>query len=524
MLLVRSEEVANVHVTAGSRLIDVLAALSLATDLAMGQPTEKAIRSAVLAAAMARRLGRDESDVSDVLYATLLKHLGCTASSHEEVSFFGPDDLGARLVAERTDDANPRESWVLFATIGRGTGAARVGYLARAIVGGRREADRIYEAICEVGARMAERLGLGEAVERALYEMTERWDGKGKPRRLVGEGISAAVRIAEPATQAVIFHDLGGVEAVMAMAGRRSGGMFDPEAVEALRAVGPDVLRGFEDHDPWAMLLEAEPAPVRVIGPDRLERVAEAFADMVDLKSAYMLGHSSGVAEIAATAADRLGLPDPQTVRFAGLLHDLGRTAVATGIWEKPGPLTASEWEQVRLHPYHTERILDRSEALRPIARIAGMHHERGDGSGYHRGASTRDTPAEARVLAAADAYQAMTQDRPYRPALTPGRAAEQIQADAATGRFDAECAGAVLEAAGGSQARVRSSWPASLSDREVEVLRLVSRGLSNKEIAERLVISSRTAEHHVQHIYEKIGTSTRAGAAMFAMEHGLVR
>jgi HD-GYP domain-containing protein (c-di-GMP phosphodiesterase class II) len=183
--------------------------------------------------------------------------------------------------------------------------------------------------------------------------------------------------------------------------------------------------------------------------------------------------------------------------------------------------LTASEWEQVRLHPYHSERILSRSSALAPLAPLAGMHHERLDGSGYYRQATM--IPTGARVLAAADAYQAMTQERPHRPALTPSAAAEQLNSEAARGRLDAEAVRAVLDAAGHPPARARLTWPAGLSDREVQVLRLVARGYSNREIARVLWISPKTAGHHVQHIYAKIGVSTRAAAAMFAMEHDLI-
>jgi HD-GYP domain-containing protein (c-di-GMP phosphodiesterase class II) len=247
---------------------------------------------------------------------------------------------------------------------------------------------------------------------------------------------------------------------------------------------------------------------------------------MVDLKSPYLLGHSSQVATLSERAAGTLGF-DPEAVtdlRRAALLHDLGRVAVSNRIWEKPAALSTTEWERVRLHPYHSERILARSRVLEPLARTAGMHHERLDSSGYHRGAAGAQVPAAARVLAAADAFQALTQDRPHRRGLAPEAAAAALAEEARAGRLDPECVRAVLEAAGQAPPRIRTVWPASLSDREVEVLRLVARGLSNRAIAERLSVSPRTAEHHVQHIYTKIGASTRAAAAMFAMEHGLLR
>lgn len=505
------------------RLADLLAALSVTTDLAMGQEPEKAIRAAVVSVEMADHLGLAEDDAVDVYYTTLLRHLGCTATAHEEADLYGPDERVFRRVAERTDDANPREVLAMFGTVGRGSGAGRLGFVARAIAAGSDPGRRIMTAICEVATRLAARLGLGEGVERGLYESLERWDGKGVPQGLVGEDVAIAARIAEPATQAVIFHRLGGPEAVLAMAERRRGGMFDPAAVDALRAVGPAVLTRLDDEDPWAAVLEAEPGRPRTIPPDRIGRLGEAFADMIDLKSSYTAGHSAAVAALASSAAARLGIDDPERVRVAALFHDLGRSAVGNGVWEKAATLTTSEWEQVRLHPYHSERILARSAALEPIAKIAGMHHERLDGSGYHRGAGA-EAPGAARVLAVADAYQSWTQARPHRPALSPAQAADRLTDEVKDGRFDPECATAVLEAAGQEMGRPRSAWPAGLSEREVEVLRLLSRGSSNKQIAAALVISPRTAEHHVQHIYGKIGASTRAAATLFAMEHGLLR
>lgn len=502
------------------RLADLLAALSVSTDLAMGQAPEKAIRACVVATEVARRLDLPDHEVSDVYYTTLLKHLGCTATPHEEL-LFGPDELTTRSVAERTDMTSPGELLALLRVTGAGTGSSRIRYLARALTSKKENAEMLL-AICEVATRLAERLRLGPGVERALFQNLERWDGKGEPKKVRGEEIALPARIAEPATQAVIFHGIGGIEAATAMLERRAGGWFDPRVAEAARAVAPSVLRRLDHGDPWAIVLEAEPEPVRRVPETRLDEMAAAFGDLVDLKSMFTPAHSSGVAELAAGAAGRLGLDVP-TVRRAAMLHDLGRAAVPIGIWEKPGPLTATEWERVRIHAYQTERILARSEALMPLASLAGMHHERQDGTGYHRGTRGGQAPPEARVIAAADVYQALTQARPHRPARSGEDAAEVVTAEASVGRLDPECAKAVIEEAGHRPAR-RASWPAGLSDREVEVLRLLARGLPNKAIAERLSISPRTAEHHVQHIYVKIGASTRASATLFGMENGLLR
>jgi putative nucleotidyltransferase with HDIG domain len=272
--------------------------------------------------------------------------------------------------------------------------------------------------------------------------------------------------------------------------------------------------------------IEAEPEPTVGVSEHALDEVCRAFGDAVDLKSPFHHGHSAAVAALAAAAAERLGLTPPEVagLRRAALLHDLGRVAVPNGIWEKPGALTSSDWERVRLHAYHGERIVTRCGPLATLAPLVGTHHERLDGSGYHRQATATALSTAARVLAAADAYQAMTQPRPHRPALSLDAAASAVAAEVAAGRLDADAVAAVLAAAGQPRPPLRPRVAGGLTDRQLEVLRLVAEGLSNPQIATRLVVSRRTAERHVQDIYARIGVSSRAAAALFAMEHDLLR
>jgi HD-GYP domain-containing protein (c-di-GMP phosphodiesterase class II) len=284
------------------------------------------------------------------------------------------------------------------------------------------------------------------------------------------------------------------------------------------------LLDGLEEIDTWQAVVAAEPALAVVLAGERFDAALTAIANFVDLKSPYFLGHAMAVAELAGEAGRRAGLPAEEVtmLRRAGLAHGLGRLGISNAILDKPGPLGAGEWERIRLQPYLTERMLKQSEALAPLAAIAVQHRERLDGSGYPRGLSGTAIGRAARVLAAADAYQSMLEPRPHRPPLEADAAAAELRTAVRAGHHDAEAVEAVLGAAGHRVPR-RRAGPAGLTAREVEVLCLVARGLPNKAIADRLVISPKTVSNHLEHIYTKIGASSRAAAGLFAMQHGLL-
>lgn len=504
--------------------MDLLAGLSVAMDLGMGNPPETALRACLLATGLARASDVPEPAVREVCLGALLRHLGCTATAAAEARLYGGDELVSRSAAQSADFGSPREMLALTLSTGRGAGLHRPGLIARAVVGELRHGTEILSSVCDVAAMLARRLGLGSSVQDCVYQQFERWDGTG-PQGLAGDDIGLAARISEVATQAALVMAADGQDAAVAMAGQRAGTWFDPDVAAAFERAGPSLMRELDATDPWQAVLDAEPAPISFVDEQDVDHVALCFADMVDLKSRYTLGHSTLVASLAEQAGRSVGLAGRELIdlRRAALLHDLGKVGVSSGIWEKPRPLTRGEREQIRLHPYHTERILACSTVLEPLARIAGLHHERLDGSGYHHGLSAPAIPTPARVLAAADTFQTATQQRPHRPARTPEQAAQHLTEEAAAGRLDTDCVAAVVDAAGQTTPPMARSWPSGLSDREVEVLRLLARGLANKQIAQRLVISPRTAEHHVQHIYTKIGYSTRAAATMFALEHDLL-
>jgi HD-GYP domain-containing protein (c-di-GMP phosphodiesterase class II)/DNA-binding CsgD family transcriptional regulator len=380
--------------------------------------------------------------------------------------------------------------------------------------------ERSLSTHCEVGAMLAARAGLRPSVVDALAHAYERWDGKGFPARLEGDAIPLAVRVVVVARDAVLAVMLG--EDPVGWLSERKGRAYDPAVVDAFERVGPGVLSELDTGDEWETALAREPEPVATVEPEVLDSVLAAFADFADLKSPWIRGHSRSVASLAEEAGRHAGLDDAACdgLRRAGLVHDLGRVAVENGIWDKPGPLTTSEWERVRLHPYYTERILARCSSLGSLVEAASSHHERLDGSGYHRSLPADALSRGDRILAAADVYAALTAERPYRPRRAEDDAASVMEAD---DKLDADAVACVLAGAGRRGAPSPRKWPADLTDREVEVLRLIARGRSNREVGRQLFISPKTVGRHVENVYVKIGVSSRAAAAVFAMEHSLL-
>jgi len=373
--------------------------------------------------------------------------------------------------------------------------------------------------------RLAALVGMGPAVVVALAHVCERFDGKGHPNRVSGEDLPLAIRVAQVADVAEIAHHRAGREAADHTIKTRAGGQFDPELCRTYAAHADDLYAAIEGSSVWERYLDAEPTPHALATEECFDDVALALGLFADLKSVFTLGHSPGVAQLAAAAGHKLGLAPPACRRLkrAGLLHDLGRVGVPNTVWDKPGPLNPAEQDRVRLHTYWTALVLQRSGSLRELSDLTAGAHERLTGDGYHRAIPASLQSPEARILAAADVYRALIEPRPHRPAHTPAEARLILLAEAESGRLDAQAVQAILAAAGQQGAPRSKIYPRRLSEREVEVLKLVARGLSNKEIGVALDISARTAQHHVIHIYQKCEVSSRAALALFAIENGLL-
>jgi len=505
-----------------TRLAELVAAMSVATDVGMCHPLETGLATCVTATRLARRLGASGDDLAATYYLALLAHIGCSAGNLSFTTYLG-DEVAFRTAIGTADVTDPR---VMGALSLRGmfrdgpvSGVRRLGRFAT------RYSDFVLEnstAVCEVARRLTDRLGVGPLLYDELEATYTRYDGKGFVSKVPREQVPLACKAVRVAQVAVMNSHAEGLAAAVEAVRSLSGGALFPEVVAAFTASPEDFLPD-EGESLLELVLDLEPGRAIVLDEEQFDEGLRAFADFADLKCPSTVAHSRAVAELAGAAARQCALPerDVTLVRRAGWIHDIGRITVSAGVWEKRGALSRAEWEQIRLHGYHTERIFDGVPSLRPLAAVAGLHHERGDGSGYHRAIANPSAPLVARVLAAADVYTALVSERPHRPALEPDGAAKLLRDEARAGRLDSDACAGVLAAAGHRQGR-RKPAVAGLTAREVEVLQWVARGQTTKQIAAQLVLSPKTVERHLESIYSKAGVRSRAAATLFAIEHDL--
>jgi HD-GYP domain-containing protein (c-di-GMP phosphodiesterase class II) len=507
----------------GLRRAELLAAISLAIDLGLGQPMEHMLRSSLIATRIAERMGLDAQQRATVYYANLVGWIGCHADSHELSALFG-DDIAFRADTYAVDMTGLPFLRLMLSHVGRGLPGWERGIRSAAfLLTARNQVAKLIHSHCSSAGVLSNRMGLDKQVGEALAYIFERWDGHGLPNGARGEDIPVEIHIVHVADVAEVHLRTGGLGRAVEVIRSRRGTQFNPAVAEVFERDAAAIVDGLLEMDVWTAALAQAPDRDRTLVGDEIDELLRAMADFVDLKCPCSPGYSRGVADLVAAAGRHLRMPSADITRLyrAGLVHGLGKLGVSNQIWEKKGPLSTAEWERVRMYPYLTGRILSRVGGLESVVSVATKQGERIDGSGFPRGLTGAELTAQDRLLGAAVAYYQLLEPHPRQPALDPRGAASQLGQEARTGRLDAESVEAVLAAAGHRASR-RTPWSAGLTAREVEVLRLVAQGRSNREIAAELFIAEKTARNHVEHVYAKLGVNNRTQASLAAIDRGL--
>lgn len=506
------------------RLAELVAALSLITDLGLGHPTEHVLRQTLVAMRLAESAGLSDDDQAATYYASLLAWVGCAADTHELASFFA-DETVLFTGHQEIETAGLPLAAFFASHLGSGRSTLRrIGLIGHFLATAGRPMIQVWTSHCRAVADLASRLGLGDDVREPLLQAFERWDGKGVPDGARHDELTPAIRVVQLADTIEVLQRTRGLSDAVEIIEQRRGTRFDPALVDTFAAACDTICAGIDESVTWDEVIARDPGLGEPLRGAALDDALEALADFADLKSPYRIGHSRGVAALSARAAEQLGLPEEQadTLRRAALVHDLGMVGVPSAVWDETDAWTESQRERARTHPYLTERMFVRSPGLAVFGQCARLHHERLDGSGYPYGLTADAIPLPARVLAAADVYHALGEPRPHRAPIGESDAAAILRDEVSDGRLDGDAVNAVLAAAG-HRVRRRAGLPSGLTRREAEVLVLLARGHSNGDIARELTVSRRTVSSHLEHIYTKLGVSTRTEAALYAMRHGLV-
>ena len=513
-------------------LAELLCAFAYASDLAFGLQLEDTMRSAYLALRLAQRLNLSDVDARAAYYTALLKDCGCTSWTTELATAWQTNEIVARrdlLIFSNPHDKKLFMSWMRKYVAADQPAFRKLGRYCSVLATSRGLFTEGFATSVTIATRIAARLGVPDGVENAMLNTFEQWDGGGAPYGVAGEAIPIGSRIVLPTFSLIPFHRVSGREAALKVAREFKGRAFDPHVIDAFESLAQDesFWIELEAEDIRDRVLALEPqSEWRVVGADRIEDAALAFADFIDLKSRYKAAHSRRVGAVAEQLARLMNCAEDAIVqiRRAALMHDLGVVAVPSYTLERPwSQLSESERDEYRLYPYHGERILRRVPTLAALAEMVGTHQERGDGTGYYRGLSGANISLGARIIAVADRLDELTHD-------SPGVSARSVpDAIAALSRepVDQDVVNALGRTLG---QRSAASGPspqravaAGLTEREVAVLSLMTQGLTRREIGRRLSISENTVRNHLDHIYDKTGTSNRVSATMFAMENGIL-
>jgi putative nucleotidyltransferase with HDIG domain len=437
---------------AGVGLSELVGALSYALDITEGHPTGHCVRACWIGVHIGREIDLSPADLSHLYYAILLKDVGCSSNAARICELYLADDIALKHDFQLVNDSLPQIlRFVLSRTGMKAKLAERFRALVNIAMNGGAIVDSLFHTRCQTGAEIVRQMRFPEPVARGVLDLDEHWNGTGHPAGLRGEAISIHGRIALVAQIADVFHASSGKEAALSELEARSGTWLDPALVAACRraAAAPNFWTMLDSPELADAVVDLSPADERrPIDDDYLDDIAAAFAKVVDAKSPYTRGHSDRVALFTDMIAEALGFSDERRRRLkrAALLHDIGKLGVSNQILDKPDRLDEAEWAAIRHHPALGEKILSRIAVFKELSRIAGAHHERLDGKGYPRGLTAESIDLDTRIVTAADIFDALTAERPYRAAMPVSRAFEIMAADVGAA-IDPDCFAALQQA-----------------------------------------------------------------------------
>jgi putative nucleotidyltransferase with HDIG domain len=404
------------------------------------------MRCCLLGMRLGKELGFSDVELADLYHALLLKDVGCSSNAARMCQILGADERNVKREVKTLDWTRPSIGSVKMIWRNALPGASlrrRVQHLAWLGIHQDRHNAEIIGLRCERGADIVRKLGLSEGCADAVHSLDEHWNGGGYPEHTKGKGISVLAQILSIAQHLDVFATEHGRERAIETLKDRSGSWFDPQLVRVTVLLHRErtLWIGCGTTDERSRAIDLEPGTTQILAADRVDRVCEAFADVVDAKSSYTYQHSLGVTRVAEGISGQLGLAAPQRrlIYRAAMLHDLGKLRVPNSILDKPGKLDESEWAIMREHPLLSQQILERISSFAAISQIAGRHHERLDGSGYPDNLGAYALSLEDRVVALADFYGAMSEERPYRKAMPTEQILEILQKEVPQ-KYDPDC------------------------------------------------------------------------------------
>jgi HD-GYP domain-containing protein (c-di-GMP phosphodiesterase class II) len=513
-------------------LTALLCALSFATGLGFGGHMEHGLGSACLGMSIADELKLSDQEREAIFYGALLKDVACTACASGIAAFLPEDDQVSLSDVILIDPSSLSDmaGWLSRYLRLDAHFPTRFAKLLSFLAHCGPIVQETMRSHCEVAELFARQLGFPDHVQLALRYQWERWDGKGMAYRLQGTAIPTPARILHLAQVLDLTYRFAGPAATWHLVQEKRGTRFDPQAVDAFLALAQraDFWHTFEEQSTQEALLARQPSTLAVQPrEDQTERVCEALADFIDLKTQETWHHSRVVALTAVRMGIILGLKpcDLTRLRRAALVHDIGKVAIPVAVLDRGLQRSSNEWEIYRLHSYYTQRILERVNAFQELAQAAAAHHEWMNGQGYHRQLCGDQIPLHGRILAVANTYARLVQQQEYSDDPTGALSIMRFRVGT---QFDAACYDALvasLESADGraEYTSLRPRKASNLTEREIEVLRLLAQGRNTPQIAHALAISKKTVEHHLSHIYDKIGVTCRTAAVVYAVQQGLV-